>query len=461
MPYSINALRSPNRVDTSLRHAPGFFGILLALTCALLLWQRLGMEQVVELSARSPGAPTASSDSAAGGDSSVTLRRVGDALEMDCVIVRNKFQWPYCKMEFSLSETDAGVDLSDFDSVSVDLSHSGDGPNTAKLALLNFERDWSTPGQWQTNKPNEVDPFEIPSGRPATVPLDNFYVAAWWKFKVQPPLQRAGLHIDNVIGVELATPPEITTGHHVFTLRSIRFHGKWITKNRLLTILIGVWIASAMGWAGLLSLTLRRALETSTKQLRRLNEVNRALKLETEQLTGQAHRDPLTGVLNRQGLRAELMATSRLMADPVSIVFIDIDHFKHINDGHGHAVGDLVLRQFAATITAKVRSADRLVRWGGEEFLLLCPTCDLVQATALAEKLRLSLLETSCPEALRVTASFGVAQHDASEEIGQVIKRADEQLYRAKNSGRNRVAADTGHVIRKSRPAAEVSTIEA
>lgn len=453
----MNARPSPARVDTSLRHAPRFFGALLLLTCALLLWQWLGMERVVELSAQSAHTQNASSDRGAGGSSSVALRRVGETLEMDCLIVRQTYSWPYCKLEFGLGGPETGVDFSDFDSVSVDLGYSGGGAGMTKLVLVNFERGWSTPGQWLTNKPNEVEPFD--SGRPVVLPLDIFYVASWWKTRVHPPLARTGMRIDNVVGVDLMTAPDIAAGRHVFTLRSIRFHGKWITKNRLLTILIGLWIASAMGWVGLLSFTLRRELATSKAQLGRLNEVNRALRLETEQLAGQAHRDPLTGVLNREGLRAELMSTSNLMAEPVSIVFLDIDHFKCINDEHGHEVGDVVLRQFAATITANVRSADRLVRWGGEEFLLLCPMSDVSQAAALAEKLRLSLIGTRWPAATRITASFGVAQHDAREEIGQVIKRADEQLYRAKRGGRNRVEADLGHVAQANHPAAVVASI--
>jgi diguanylate cyclase (GGDEF)-like protein len=84
---------------------------------------------------------------------------------------------------------------------------------------------------------------------------------------------------------------------------------------------------------------------------------------------------------------------------------------------------------------------------------------DLSQAAALAEKLRLCLMETRWPGATRLTASFGVAQHDAREEIGQVIKRADEQLYRAKRGGRNRVEADLGHVAQANQAAAAVAAI--
>jgi diguanylate cyclase (GGDEF)-like protein len=146
-------------------------------------------------------------------------------------------------------------------------------------------------------------------------------------------------------------------------------------------------------------------------------------------------------VLNRQGLRAALMSTSTLMADPMSVIFIDIDHFKSINDGYGHGVGDEVLRKFANVVASGIRSSDQLVRWGGEEFFIVCPMTHVNQAIVVAENLRRTLHEHTWPASLRVTASFGVAQHQSGEEIGTVIKHADKELYNAKSSGRDRVHA--------------------
>jgi diguanylate cyclase (GGDEF)-like protein len=135
------------------------------------------------------------------------------------------------------------------------------------------------------------------------------------------------------------------------------------------------------------------------------------------------------------------MSTSSLLADPMTVIFLDIDHFKSINDTHGHDVGDDVLRRFAAAIGAGIRSADRLVRWGGEDFLIVCPMTNVHQGRILAESLRQALHHQTWPAGLRVTASFGVAQHHACDEIGVAIKHADEALYRAKQGGRDRVCA--------------------
>jgi diguanylate cyclase (GGDEF)-like protein len=203
-----------------------------------------------------------------------------------------------------------------------------------------------------------------------------------------------------------------------------------ISRDTLLLWLVGAWVACAVGWLAVLTLSLRGQLKDSEAAIELLSTVNKALELEARDLAGQAYIDPLTGVLNRQGLRAALMSTSSLLADPMAVIFIDIDHFKCINDTHGHDVGDDV-----------IRSSDRLVRWGGEEFLIVCPMTNVYQGKILAENLRHALHHHTWPAGLRVTASFGVAQHHEHDEVGVVIKNADEELYRAKRSGRDRVCA--------------------
>lgn len=201
-----------------------------------------------------------------------------------------------------------------------------------------------------------------------------------------------------------------------------------------------MWIVCAIAWQACMMFMYKCELNNSKAEIQLLADLNRALNLETRELADQAHMDLLTGVLNRQGLRALLLNSSTFLTPPMAIVFLDIDHFKKVNDLNGHQVGDLVLKQFASTVVAAIRSSDKLIRWGGEEFLLLCPATDLLQAAALAEKLRIRIASSSWPNDLRITASFGVAQHQAGDDIGQVIERADAELYAAKSAGRNRVS---------------------
>jgi diguanylate cyclase (GGDEF)-like protein len=152
--------------------------------------------------------------------------------------------------------------------------------------------------------------------------------------------------------------------------------------------------------------------------------------------------DQLTGLLNRRGLDArfaEVAEQAALTDEPVSVVVGDIDHFKLVNDRHGHGVGDAVLRDVARAMRANLRSFELLYRLGGEEFLLLLPGANAEEAAEIAEKLRFGV-EDLRPEGLYVTCSFGVATSDHSHAVlATLLGTADAALYRAKHDGRNRV----------------------
>ncbi|WP_300154602.1 GGDEF domain-containing protein [Solidesulfovibrio sp.] len=166
------------------------------------------------------------------------------------------------------------------------------------------------------------------------------------------------------------------------------------------------------------------------------------LELERRELLDLANLDPLTRALNRRKL-AEVLAEEASRASrygaPLSAVLLDIDHFKAINDTHGHDAGDAVLVELAARLRSRLRKVDRLARFGGEEFVVVAPGIDLEQAAELAERLRLAVAGEDFAAAGRVTASFGVARHLSGEAPEAMLSRADKALYRAKSGGRNRV----------------------
>ncbi len=158
----------------------------------------------------------------------------------------------------------------------------------------------------------------------------------------------------------------------------------------------------------------------------------------------QALVDGLTGLANRRAcsdaLQAEAARADRLET-PLSVVLADLDGFKDVNDAHGHAVGDEVLRTFSAVLRETLRDSDIAGRWGGEEFLLLLPGADAEGAAQLAERVRAALAERTIPGAgdLRVTVSLGVAEYASQSGTAQVVAAADRALYRAKRSGKDRV----------------------
>jgi len=158
-------------------------------------------------------------------------------------------------------------------------------------------------------------------------------------------------------------------------------------------------------------------------------------KLSQESLT-----DPLTGLSNRRGMQAQLGQWQR-QSQPFAVIALDIDHFKQVNDNHGHEFGDRVLQHLAQQMSDCSRASDLLCRSGGEEFLMLLPGTSPEAARQVAERLRTRMGSTCCADCPSVTVSAGVAHWpNSAASVEEVLKRADAALYRAKHAGRNRVA---------------------
>lgn len=153
--------------------------------------------------------------------------------------------------------------------------------------------------------------------------------------------------------------------------------------------------------------------------------------------------DVLTGVSSRRRLEDVLERELGLArrGRPVSVILLDLDRFKSVNDRHGHEVGDEVLRSVARVLQQVTRLSDVIGRWGGEEFLVVCADTDLEGATGLAERLAAALRASPVPVVGQATASFGVAQAASGDTLRDFIDRADLALYRAKEAGRDRVVA--------------------
>jgi diguanylate cyclase (GGDEF)-like protein len=162
------------------------------------------------------------------------------------------------------------------------------------------------------------------------------------------------------------------------------------------------------------------------------------------ELTRLAETDPVTGVWNRRHGR-ELLQAATAQPDQggglLSVLMVDIDNFKAINDTYGHEAGDTVLIELARRLSGAVRSTDMVARWGGEEFVVLLRDCSLDDAVTRAEKIRRQIADVSFPGVGTVTVSIGAAQLAADEDAASWVARSDKALYEAKRAGRNTVAA--------------------
>jgi diguanylate cyclase (GGDEF)-like protein len=169
--------------------------------------------------------------------------------------------------------------------------------------------------------------------------------------------------------------------------------------------------------------------------------LNRKLDLAYKEVERLSVTDPLTGLLNRLHLDAALdqeLARCERQQRCFSLILLDIDKFKNVNDRFGHLVGDSVLVEVARVLTNNMRRIDLLARWGGEEFLVVCTDTNAEEAAVVAEKLRAAMAANDIAVAGAQTASFGVTSYQPNDTIKVMMGRADAALYKAKEAGRNR-----------------------
>lgn len=187
-------------------------------------------------------------------------------------------------------------------------------------------------------------------------------------------------------------------------------------------------------------LAAREAMEEKVRlRTLELEAANRALDL-------QARTDALTGLLNRRGFETQMafaVALARRSSRPLSLITVDVDHFKRVNDTYGHEAGDEVLRRLARTLESRLRGSDVVARLGGEEFVALLPDTDLNGAQSIAQALVTAMAEQQDPVVGTITVSAGVATMRGAEDNGAaMLRRGDAALYEAKGQGRNRVCVE-------------------
>lgn len=183
-----------------------------------------------------------------------------------------------------------------------------------------------------------------------------------------------------------------------------------------------------------------READDARRENERLRKTNQALERKSQRLAKQSGHDSLTGIANRRTFEQRLRS---LENQPVlSVLMMDLDHFKGVNDGYGHLIGDETLRRAAAILSRFVRETDLLARYGGEEFAILLPGATLHQAVEAGERIRRDVEAFdwgTVATGLKITVSVGAAQRQDAESLSACLHRADQALYQAKRTGRNRV----------------------
>ncbi len=216
-------------------------------------------------------------------------------------------------------------------------------------------------------------------------------------------------------------------------------------RREALAIVLAALLALATTAIVTAGIRRRVMLATQLEEVRRhLEESNNALRVALAASELVAARDQLTGLWNRRSFDQRMQETIAHLArhdGTLSLLMIDIDHFKNINDRHGHLTGDEVLKWFADVLQERLRQNDVHARWGGEEFTILADGANLDNACLLAEQIRQTVETRQFGNLPRLTVSIGVAEYRRGETSDDLLIRADDALYNAKRAGRNRVVA--------------------
>ncbi len=251
--------------------------LLLLATPALLVWQHYGMVRTIEISPSQPhGARVTDDRPELGGNSVAILERTRDAIVMRCEL-GTVATYGFCKMQFLLGRPGKGIDLSGFDSIDFDLRYTGLPPHLIKLHVMNFEPEFSTLGDWNSQRFNEAE-IELPEQATFTIPMNVLRTADWWRSTHKIPLSKSYARFDRVTAVELSTGAVPHGQTITLEVRSIRFRGKWVSKTALLMGLVSAWIACGVLGLSLGLLHFRDSLSATRSRLEHLAAVDRERK---------------------------------------------------------------------------------------------------------------------------------------------------------------------------------------
>jgi diguanylate cyclase (GGDEF)-like protein len=349
-----------------------------------------------------------------------------------------------CSLGYALhsGKVNEGTDLSRFRALNLVVRYTGKA-GYLRVAIRNFDPRFSTLEDLNSPKYNFVNIPATELARPVPISLSEFWVPEWWIAQYDLPRAYSHTDLSNATIFAIDLRGDLGGTQHDIQIDKIEFVGDWISAEYWYLGILCVWMILATTYGISQWLLLRRRHYEQRKKIHDLES-------EKEKYRQLSTLDALTNLLNRHGIE-RFVETLQKTNVPASVIIIDVDHFKRVNDQRGHYGGDRVLRAMGDILRTHTRNTDGLGRWGGEEFVLVCPGASLAKASDLAEKLRHRIMETNfIPEdPLPITASFGVAGSSADQSFEEAFRQADQALYLAKSKGRNCVVAATEDQMHK------------
>lgn len=385
------------------------------------------------------------SDQGQGGRSQASLATESQRSVLQCKIRSSeKYRWPYCGVSIHIdSRPDIGLDLTHYHTIklAVSLTNQAGESVPMRFYLRNFNPAYSTIDDEYTHKYNGLEFLPPASAQEMILPKANLQVMTWWLADLDIPIEHAAPEFTNVNRIEFATGSGMDEGDYTLVIERIEFIGEYVSGETLMALLLACWVGLALSYSMYEIKRSRLAIQRVKARQHHLHAMNQSLRAKNIEFAELAHRDPLTGAMNRHAIRDWLNKhydDLPIGGKVLSILYLDIDHFKQVNDEYGHAIGDDILKEFTMVLLTSLQAEQRLVRWGGEEFVVFCPGMNLLDTYELGERLRRKVEAHIWVHGDPLTTSIGVATL-GEERTNEMLIRADEALYKAKRSGRNRV----------------------
>ncbi len=418
--------------------------VLLVVTAVAMFAYRHFLDDILDINLGEYANVVASADSVDGGTSAITMTRTDSSVVIEYEL-REGYAYPYVGIKIYLGDGKfQGLDLSNYDSLFVWLKPRNEG--SVRLYMRGYDKALYRKNDETSLKFNEIEFTPTREPYPAVFVPQEFRVAGWWVAQNEINVHKARVDLSNIPLIEIQTGTNAPLGYGGMEIKGLRFKGKKISQVDLVTTLVALWFVTFLIILIIRFFDYSRERAINKKKQEELKKNLRALEIEKSEFEKSSKEDPLTGCLNRAGFSGVLLREQEKLnrtGIPVSFMIFDIDHFKEVNDTYGHLVGDEVLVNLAKLVQSMIRNTDSLVRWGGEEFVILSDETSIQNAAFLAEKLRKAIETTPLITQQQVTCSFGVTEMVPGEDPKSFIARADKALYSSKEGGRNRVTVAT------------------
>lgn len=343
-----------------------------------------------------------------------------------------KISNPYITFTILLPEEYSDIEW--FDNISFMAQVKGLDRTQYKVFIMNNEGNQVFP---DLKRYNESYFFAETRELLITIPRNTFKVPSWWLNRYNIDTLDSIPQFDNTYAIEFTTGSLSGNETAELTIDGITLSGSWLNQMLLYKILIIYAVLMIIFISSFRYYYLRKELILNKQKNRLMNDINKSLQMKNREIKNIAYTDDLTGIINRAGVSEKILFALESRENhniPFSIILLDIDDFKRINDTKGHLAGDEALIKLVQLLCNNIRISDTLCRWGGEEFFILALNTDETSAFNLAVKIRLAIEYSD----LGFTCSFGVAE-EKDKEFEDIFRAADKALYKAKYSGKNMV----------------------